>query len=187
MKKILTRSVMALLVAVFLFGSTSCIGSFSLTNRLLGWNRNVSNKFVNELVFFAFWILPVYEVSGLADLLVLNTIEFWSGQNPAGDVSQVDRVVKASNGDNMLVRSDANGYEITNLATNESCRLDYEADINGWSMTTNGERHILFTFVDDTHVRMPLDGTDQWMTVELSQDGLMAYAAQANPVLYAMR
>ena len=38
------------------------------------------SKFVNELVFFAFWILPVYEVSGLADLLVLNSIEFWSGK-----------------------------------------------------------------------------------------------------------
>lgn len=51
---------------------------FSLTNKLLTWNRQVGSKFVNELVFFALWILPVYEVSGLADLLVLNSIEFWA-------------------------------------------------------------------------------------------------------------
>ncbi len=40
--------------------TTSCIGSFALTNKLLSWNKQVGNKFVNELVFFAFWVLPVY-------------------------------------------------------------------------------------------------------------------------------
>ena len=71
----------------------SCIGSFSLTNRMLNWNRNIDNKFINELVFFAFWVLPVYEVCGLADILVLNSIEFWSGNNPV-DVAAADRVVE---------------------------------------------------------------------------------------------
>ena len=55
---------------------TSCIGSFSLTNKLMSWNNQVGNKFVNELVFFCFWIIPVYEVTALADVLVLNSIEF---------------------------------------------------------------------------------------------------------------
>lgn len=31
--------------------STSCIGSFSLTNKLLSWNNTIDNKFINELVF----------------------------------------------------------------------------------------------------------------------------------------
>ena len=29
------------------------------------------------------WILPVYELSFVADLFILNSIEFWSGSNPA--------------------------------------------------------------------------------------------------------
>ncbi len=78
-KKYLTLAVATLLAGSML---TSCIGSFSLTNKLLSWNHQVSNKFVNELVFFAFWIIPVYEVTALADVLVLNSIEFWSGSNP---------------------------------------------------------------------------------------------------------
>ena len=81
MKK--TRLTVAIVCA--LMGSMmlpSCIGSFTLTNKLLSWNNQVGSKFVNELVFFAFWILPVYEVSALADVLVLNSIEFWSGSNP---------------------------------------------------------------------------------------------------------
>ena len=68
---------------------SSCIGSFSLTNKLLAWNKTVGNKFVNELVFFAFWVLPVYEVSALADVLVLNSIEFWSGGNPVAKGTKV--------------------------------------------------------------------------------------------------
>jgi len=60
----------------------SCIGSFGLTHKVLDWNNQVGTKFVNELVFFAFWVLPVYEVTAIADLLVLNSIEFWSGNNP---------------------------------------------------------------------------------------------------------
>ena len=68
----------ALIAAISIPMFTSCIGSFALTNKLLSWNRNVGNKVVNELVFIAFWILPVYEVSALADILVINSIEFWS-------------------------------------------------------------------------------------------------------------
>ena len=72
-------------VAIALAGSmmfTSCIGSFALTNKLLSWNHQIGNKFLNELVFFAFWVIPVYEVTSVADLLVLNSVEFWSGSNP---------------------------------------------------------------------------------------------------------
>ena len=61
---------------------SSCIGSFSLTNKLMDWNNQIGSKFVNELVFIAFWIVPVYEISALADVLVINSIEFWSGENP---------------------------------------------------------------------------------------------------------
>ena len=61
---------------------SSCFGSFALTNKVISWNKQVGDKFVNELVFVAMWILPVYELSMLADMFVLNSIEFWSGKNP---------------------------------------------------------------------------------------------------------
>ena len=71
---------------------SSCIGSFGLTNKLLSWNSNIDSKFVNELVFIAFWIVPVYEISALADVLVLNSIEFWSGSNPVADAGTVKTI-----------------------------------------------------------------------------------------------
>lgn len=82
MKKIKTF----LLATVFLTVSLtqySYIGSFQLTNNLYNWNRNdVSGKWGQELVFLAFVILPVYSLALLADGVVLNSIEFWTGQNP---------------------------------------------------------------------------------------------------------
>ena len=75
MNKGISRTCIVLAVVSSLTMS-SCIGKFALTNKLLTWNRTIGNKFVNELVFFAFWILPVYEVSALADILVINSIEF---------------------------------------------------------------------------------------------------------------
>ena len=74
MRKTAMKTVLALLVGAVTL--SSCIGSFGLTNKLLDWNKGLSNKFVNELVFIL--ISPAYAVCGLADLLVLNTVEFWT-------------------------------------------------------------------------------------------------------------
>lgn len=71
---------------------SSCVGSFGLFNRISSWNQSVGNKFCKRLVFLALNIVPVYGVAYLADALVINSIEFWSGSNPmanAGDVKKV--------------------------------------------------------------------------------------------------
>lgn len=76
----------ALLALVFLFvvmSQQGCIGSFQLTNNLYHWNKNeVGGKWGSELVFLAFIVIPVYSVTLLADGIVLNSIEFWTGDNP---------------------------------------------------------------------------------------------------------
>lgn len=99
-------SVAAILLAGTSLVFTSCIGSFGLTNKVLSWNRNIGSKFVNELVFLAFWILPVYEVTALADVLVINSIEFWSGSNP---LTASTKVVDTDNG-RYLIACDGKGY-----------------------------------------------------------------------------
>ena len=88
------------IAAVILAGSLvlpSCIGSFALSNKVRAWNQTIDNKFVNEVVFLALWIVPVYEISMLADVLVINSIEFWTGENPAeaGIVKQVQGDLKS--------------------------------------------------------------------------------------------
>ena len=120
-KRYLSVALIAILASSMMF--TSCIGSFKLTNKVLTWNKQVGSKFVNELVFVAFWILPVYELSGLADLLVLNSIEFWSGENP---VQASTKTIDGKNG-RYIVKSDKNGYTITNTTDKSVVKFNFDA------------------------------------------------------------
>jgi len=152
---------------------SSCIGSFTMFNRVKAWNEQVGDKFVNELVFIAMWILPVYELSFAADLLVLNSIEFWSGTNPL--MGQTQQVIDGKDA-RYLVERDATGYAITNLSNHKVTRLNFDATSNTWSMQNGqGEQVPFLTFIDDTHVGLPA-GNGTFTTVELSQAGVFAYS-----------
>lgn len=166
-------------------GLSSCIGSFSLSNRLLSWNKTIGNKFVNELVFIAFWILPVYEVSWLADFFVINSIEFWSGDNP---MACGTKRIESPDGQRYLVECDGKGYNITGEADGLTVRLNFDAAQQRWDLLMpSGESYELMTFIDADHVSLPAaDGTR--MTVSLDEQGLMAYrAASTAAPLFAAR
>lgn len=150
----------------------SCIGSFALYNKVKNWNDHVGDKFVNELVFVAMWILPVYELSFVADLFILNSIEFWSGTNPA--LAQNETTIVDGKDARYLVARDATGYAITNMNTNQVTRFNFNAERNSWSLVNNGQEVELFNFVDDTHVNI-LTRDGGYTTVELSQQGVLAY------------
>ena len=150
---------------------SSCIGSFALTNKVLNWNKQIGSKFVNELVFVAFWILPVYEITGIADVLVINSIEFWSGSNP---VSANNTKIIDGKDAKYLVKQDSKGYTITNLSDNTEMRFAFDETENSWSIEANGESHKFMTFVDDNHVKM-ITPTGDFQTFELSQAGVYAY------------
>ncbi len=153
---------------------TSCLGSFALTNKVLSWNRQVGDKFVNELVFVAMWVLPVYELSMLADLTVINSIEFWSGENP---VTAETKIIDGKDA-RYLVQSDENGYTITNTKDNTVVKFNFDAADNSWSLEANGQQHKLFNYVDDNHVNI-INSRGGYDCVELSAQGVWAYQQQA--------
>lgn len=161
-------------IALSMAGSllcNSCIGSFGLTKKLMAWNNQVGDKFVNEVVFFALWFLPAYPVSILADLFVLNSIEFWSGNSP---LASSERVIKTPEG-RYLVKTDPDGYTIE-AADGRTVRLDYCADDRTWSLSADGGDPMpIMTFVDDSHVMIP--AASGWQTVELSRAGVAQLAA----------
>lgn len=182
MKKI-KIAVSALLIAGSSLVFTSCIGSFALTNKVMKWNRNIGPKFVNELVFFAFWILPVYEVTALADVLVINSIEFWSGDNP---LTASVKVVDTESG-RYLIACDGKGYTVTNETTKQEVRFDFDSDTQTWSVgLDDGEQIPFMTFIDDSHVKM-ITPSGEFTTVELSAAGVMAYESMAGAMQMAQR
>ena len=76
----------ALLAAGLLLGG--CYGPFYLTRKVYNWNGRVGDKWVNEIVFLVISWVPVYSVSVLADALIFNSIEFWTGDNPMAAASK---------------------------------------------------------------------------------------------------
>ena len=168
-KHLIVATVVALSASMMM---QSCIGSFALFNKVKNWNEHVGDKFVNEIVFVAMWVLPVYELCFMADLFILNSIEFWSGTNPALASNDV-KVIDGKDAQYLVARNQS-GYTITNMTTKQVTRFNFNAEDNSWSLENNGEEIKLFTFVDDTHVDViTRDGS--YTRVELSQAGVLAY------------
>lgn len=168
MKKSRITLMATVLAGSFLFGS--CIGPFKVTKSMWSWNENVGSKFVNEIVFFALHVIPVYEVIYLADILVFNTIDFWGA---GGGRIACKQEIKGENG-NYLVESTKNGYHVTNLTENASVNLLFDDTTKTWSVEANGKSAKLITLVDDNHAIMYLEN-DKTMNIELSQAGYMAF------------
>lgn len=127
---------------------SSCIGSFGLWNNLKGWNQNIGNKFVNEVVFLAFHIIPVYEVAYLADIIVLNSIEFWSGSNPIAEVG-TERTIQGEKGE-YTVRTNTDGYTIIKKGEeNKPLTLVYNQENRTWNAEAEGQSFELITMNED--------------------------------------
>ena len=128
MKKTFKLAVM-LLSATILF--SSCIGSFRLTGKVKAWNDKVGDKWVNELLFIAMNIVPVYSCAMFVDAVVLNTIEFWTGKKPTLKV----QVVKNSQGQDVEVTAMENGYKFT--SNGESMNLVFNEEAQAWNFAKN--------------------------------------------------
>lgn len=168
MKKLKNFSV-ALVLAGMTCSMTGCIGNFELTNSVLAWNKKIGPKFLNEVVFVAFWILPVYEVTGIADLLILNSIEFWSGKNP------VTASVKAVDTDHgrYLIACDGKGYTVTHQPSGQTTRLEFIEESDTWAVEKDGVLMPFMSYVDDTHIKAIMPDGDT-RTVDLSDPVLTA-------------
>ena len=165
---------LTLVAAIFLSGTilfSSCVGSFGLFNRISSWNQSIGTKFVNELVFLALNIVPVYGVAYLADALVINSIEFWSGTNPMANVGDVKKV-KGENGD-YLVKTLENGYSITKEGEDSAMELIYNKEANTWNVIADGVSTELLKMNNDGTAEMNLPNGDK-MNVTLDAQGMMA-------------
>lgn len=74
------KKLLALSLATVLF--SGCYGSYGLFKKVHEINGSLGNKWVNWIVHWAAWIIPVYPLALIADSLVLNSLEFWTGSNP---------------------------------------------------------------------------------------------------------
>lgn len=159
---------------------SSCIGSFGLTNSVLNWNKKLSkSKILNELVFIV--ISPVYAVCATADLVVLNTVEFWSGEKLVAKVGETKNVM-GKDGRLYAVKTLKNGYEITS-PDGEVSHLVFNKKDKSWSYEHDGAVQQLFSFNEDGTIQACLpDGRK--MNVTPDADGLYQVRMAVNGGLY---
>jgi hypothetical protein len=162
MKKIKV-SVAALLVGTSMMLMSSCIGSFSLFNKVLSWNKQATNnKWVNELLFVCLSIVPVYEVSYFLDAILFNSLEFWTGSSP---LANVDATVKGEKGE-YHVKSTANGYHVELLGSNASADFLFDEATKTWTMSENGKSTKLVQFVDDSNAKFYFGASEMTVNME---------------------
>jgi hypothetical protein len=76
MKKLIAAAALTL-------GATGCLGPNNAFNSINNWNAEVSDSdVVNEALFIGMNIIPVYAFAYMGDVLIFNTVEYWSGGNP---------------------------------------------------------------------------------------------------------
>jgi len=161
------KKLKSMVAAVVLGGAvmfSSCIGSFSLSNKVLDWNQSLGNQWVNELVFIVLNVVPVYEVSMFIDGVILNTVEFWTGSNPVA-ANQV-KTIEGKDGQ-YIVESNENGYVITK--GEESVALVYNAENDSWNMVSGEKSSELLHFNQNGTVTLA-----NGKTVTLDAAGVMA-------------
>ena len=182
MRKFATKSILALALCGLTL--SSCIGSFGLTNSVLNWNKGLSSsKFINELVFIV--ISPAYAICSMADLFVLNAVEFWTGEKLVAHVGETKEVM-GQDGKRYAIKTLKNGYEIT-APDGEVSYLVYNKKQKSWNYQDKGALKELFRFNEDGTIQATLpDGRK--MNVTPDQAGLtQVRMAVGGGVYYASR
>jgi hypothetical protein len=152
------RSAVLSVVALGLVASSGCFGSFNLTRKTYAYNKSVSpDKWVQEVVFLAFMVIPVYSVVGAVDVLILNSIEFWTGENP----------VMASN---TITREDGGRVVQSTKVTDTERSMTFDEYIGDELVSSTTVRHV--NGADEvTVVVRYADGRSESRTVSRLDDG----------------
>ena len=168
MKKLNLKVVACLMMGTLLY--SSCIGSFSLFNSYAKWQCNMTgNKFINAIVGFI--LMPIVgSVCLFVDSVVLNTIEFWTGDNPMhANIGKTKQVLG----------SDGRYYAVTTLKDDKQQNI--------WSLEQNGKTTELFRFNQDGTITTLAD-KDMQLTVKPDEAGLyQVRTAVGGGYFFAMR
>ncbi|MCB5259955.1 MAG: DUF3332 domain-containing protein [Candidatus Cloacimonetes bacterium] len=103
MNRIVKLVSMALVAIILTVGVAGCFGNFAATRKVYEFNESFGNKWMNQIMFWVLSFVPVYNVAAFADVVLFNTIEFWTGSNPIA-MGPNEEVIKYANQDGKNLR-----------------------------------------------------------------------------------
>lgn len=173
------------LAATILFSSSGCFGSFELTKKVWEFNDEVTDsKFVNTLIFYVMYIVPVYGLAVFGDVVIFNLIEFWSGDNPLGMApGEVQEQNVCYEGNDYTLRASLNTLEVFDENGMLVDRLTFEPETQTW-YKVNGEEKIalvqgdastnLFSVLEDGKSVGEFDITKDYTNKQIEEELLAA-------------
>lgn len=123
---IATAVASALVLSGCLGDSNKTSGTFACVKTVYKYNTGEisQNKWVNEILF----IIPggiCYGIGGFLDVIIFNSIQFWTGENPL----LAETTISDADGTEYLLAKQVDGsVKATNLTTGEAVELRYNAD-----------------------------------------------------------
>jgi hypothetical protein len=105
------RSRLSMLFVILLLPTIplmGCYGQFALTKSLYQFNGDVSdNGVIQSLVLWVLGGLFIYSIAIAVDFIILNLIEFWSGENP-----MMAKTFNSPDGSQVVMTPTENGKEV---------------------------------------------------------------------------
>ncbi len=138
------RLISITLVSVLLLISLSgCFGNFALTRKAYQFNQNVGDKWVQQIVFWLMNFVPVYNAAAALDVVLFNTIEFWTGSNPVA-MNASDEMIKYANTENgnFQIKITQNRIFIEQMSganAGTQMEMTFNPENNSWYMSSNGK------------------------------------------------
>ncbi|HLU69537.1 MAG TPA: DUF3332 domain-containing protein [Fibrobacteria bacterium] len=159
----LSLGLAALVSAPYLQG---CYGGFTATKKIYNWNGTVGDKWVNSIVMVALNIIPVYPLAGAADILILNTVEFWTGSNPlALKEGETETRVVTVEGKDYELTATQNRMEIKPLTEAEGAlQLSYDPAQQAWFAESGETRRLVAREAGDVLTVYHADGQREVLT-----------------------
>lgn len=185
MKKISLKVAVCLLSCSMLFSSCA-VGSWGLFKQYTNWQNHMSDsKFVNAIVGFI--LMPIAgSISLFIDAVILNTIEFWSGDNPVASNVGKTQMMNGKDGRQYAVTTLKNGYKIVDAEGAVTMLLHNSKD-DSWSISQNGQTKELFRFNNDKKsIKVNTNGEERDFT--LNEQGVIdAKMAFCDALYFAAR
>lgn len=138
-------------LVLFTIIAVGCTGTFQLTKKVYEFQTSPQDKWVDEIIFLAFVIVPVYGASTLVDAVVFNSIEFWTGDNPMTASIRSNQEVIAQNEQNsmkMKYNVQSNNIEVFSPTDPDKSFVLSKTEAGVKAMSREGK--VLFTSVGDT-------------------------------------
>lgn len=131
--------------------ATGCTGTFQLTRKVYDFQTSPKDKWVDEVLFLAFVIIPVYGASTLVDAVVFNSLEFWTGENPmTASLRNTHDVIAQNDQGTMKMKFDADSQNIEVTSTADPAKSFVLARTDNGVTALNREGEVLFTSVEDS-------------------------------------